>query len=86
MSEIDEVLQRAEATGDADDPDLANMRADLAALAAEVRRLRAELQAQSDMSIEEALDHFAKLFPTSAAKRIAAKHAEQRSGAKTPEE
>lgn len=86
MSEIDEVLQRAEATGDADDPDLANMRADLAALAAEVRRLRGELQTQSDMSIEEALDHFAKLFPTSAAKRIAAKHAEQRSGGKTPEE
>jgi hypothetical protein len=86
MSEIDEVLQRAEVVGDLDDPDLATMRADLVALAAEVRRLRAELQAQSDMSIEEALDHFARLFPTTAAKRIAAKHAEQRSGGTTPEE
>jgi len=86
MSEIDEALQRAEAAKDLDDPDLATMRADLAALASEVRRLRAELQAQSDMSIEGALDHFAKLFPTTAAKRIAAKHAEQRSGGTTPEE
>ena len=79
MSEIDEALRRAEAAEDLDDPDLATMRADVAALAAEVRRLRAELQTQSDMSIEEALDHFAKLFPTTAAKRIAAKRAEQRS-------
>jgi len=80
MSDIDEALERAEAAGGLEDPDIATMRADIAALASEVRRLRVELQAQSDMSIEEALDHFAKLFPTTAAKRIAAKHAEQRSG------
>jgi len=61
MGEIDDILTRVE-TGDAS--------ADAKALAAEVRRLRTELQSQREADTDRVLDQMTDLFPTKGAKRM----------------